>query len=137
LFAKIDQIFCLNFVTSEITTVFKFKEQLKCQPQFFHPNEDQTIFVTASSADGVYINLKRNEEVDIDETYNIEAIKEVTYDEEDRIFYILTNKYNEKLGFFVLSMREEDPNRAKFLIKWKNKLDIGDTNFYVLRNRNQ
>ena len=73
--------------------------------------------------------------MDLDETYNIESIKEITYDEEDNVFYILTNKYMEKLGFFVLSMREYDPYQAKFLIKWKNKLDIGDTNFYVLRNR--
>mmetsp|Transcript_802 Transcript_802/g.1014 ORF Transcript_802/g.1014 Transcript_802/m.1014 type:complete len:155 (-) Transcript_802:1707-2171(-) len=34
-------------------------------------------------------------------------------------------------------MNEDDPKEAKFLIKWKNKLDIGDTNFYVLRNRAQ
>jgi len=53
------------------------------------------------------------------------------------VFYILTNKYQEKLGFFVLKMNEDDPKEAKFLIKWKNKLDIGDTNFYVLRNRAQ
>jgi len=26
------------------------------------------------------------------------------------------------------------PKRGKFLIKWKNKLDIGDTNVQVLRN---
>lgn len=75
--------------------------------------------------------------MDIDEYYNISNIKEIVYDEEDGVFYILTNKYLEKLGFFVLKMREEDPKNSKFLIKWKNKLDIGDTNFYVLRNRNK
>lgn len=31
-------------------------------------------------------------------------------------------------------MKEDDPYNSKFLIKWKNKLDIGDTNIYVLRN---
>jgi len=118
-----------------MTTIFKFKERFLSQPQFFHPNEDQTILVTASNRDGVYLNMRTNQEIDIDDTYNIAAIKEITYDEDDKIFYILTNKLNEKLGFFVLSMKENDPEGAKFLIKWKNKLDIGDTNFYVLRNR--
>jgi hypothetical protein len=31
-------------------------------------------------------------------------------------------------------MKEDDPHNSKFLIKWKNKLDIDDTNIYVLRN---
>lgn len=28
----------------------------------------------------------------------------------------------------------EDARASKFLIKWKNKLDIGDTNMFLLRN---
>jgi hypothetical protein len=50
------------------------------------------------------------------------------------MFYILSNKYEEKLGFFVLKVNEQDPYNSKFLIKWKNKLDIGDASIYVLRN---
>jgi len=50
------------------------------------------------------------------------------------MYYILTNKYEEKLGFFVFKMLENDPMKSKFLIKWRNKLDIGDPNIYVLRN---
>ena len=32
LFAKIDEIFALNFETQEITTLYKFKDPLKRQP---------------------------------------------------------------------------------------------------------
>lgn len=31
-------------------------------------------------------------------------------------------------------MNEKDPNKHKFLMKWKNKLDIGDPNMVILRN---
>ena len=85
--------------------------------------------------DGIYINSKTKQEVDIDEQYKIGNIKEIIFDTDDDVFYILSNKYMEKLGFFVLKMHENDPLQCKFLIKWKNKLDIGDTNIFVLRNK--
>jgi hypothetical protein len=61
---------------------------------------------------------------------------EIIFDDDDNVFYILTNKYEEKLGFFVLKIKEGNPYNYdnSFLIKWKNKLDIGDTNIQVLRN---
>jgi hypothetical protein len=91
--------------------------------------------VIASMDDGIYINSKTKQEVDIDEQYNIGNIKEIIFDTDDDVFYILSNKYMEKLGFFVLKMHESDPLQCKFLIKWKNKLDIGNTNIFVLRNK--
>lgn len=41
----------------------------------------------------------------------------------------------EKLGFFVIKMNDQIPEQHSFLIKWKNKLDIGDTNMFILRNK--
>lgn len=104
------------------------------QPQFFLPNDNQDIFVIASPDDGIYLNLHDEVEVDIDNEYQIANIKQIIYDHEDNMFYILSNKYEEKLGFFVLKVNEQDPYNSKFLIKWKNKLDIGDASIYVLRN---
>lgn len=74
-------------------------------------------------------------EEDIDDNYTIGAIKEIIFDQEDRTFYLLCNKYQEKLGFFVLRMKEDDPSGGQFLIKVKNKLDIGDCNISVLRKK--
>jgi hypothetical protein len=91
--------------------------------------------IVASMDDGIYINTKEKKEVDIDEEYKIANIKEIIFDTDDDVFYILTNKYLEKLGFFVLKMHEDDPHHCTFLIRWKNKLDIGDTNIFVLRNK--
>jgi len=35
------------------------------------------------------------------------------------------------LGFFVLKFMEHDPNQIKFLMRDKNKLDIGDANIFI------
>ena len=45
----------------------------------------------------------------------------------------MSNKLDEKLGFFVFTLQENDPYMARFMIKYKNKLDIGDTDIYVMR----
>jgi hypothetical protein len=78
--------------------------------------------------------LLTKNETDIDELYSISAIKEVKYDQEENTFYILANKLDGLLGFFVLKVFAKDPTHSKFIIRWKNKLDIGDTNIDVIRN---
>lgn len=49
---------------------------------------------------------------------------------------MLSNKYQEKLGLFIIKFSETDPYNTdrNFLIKWKTKLDIGNTNMTILRN---
>ena len=72
----------------------------------------------------------------MDERFNIGIIKEILYDEDDKCFYLVANKYDEKLGFFIIKMSETDPiNNFKFLTKYKNKLDIGDCKLFVMRSR--
>lgn len=95
----------------------------------------------SSVTDGIYIDVTEKDkskhvEIDLDSLYNISQISEIMYDEDDEVFYILTNKFDEKLGFFVIRFQVKNPHLYNFLIKWKNKLDIGDTNIHVLRNIN-
>lgn len=86
-------------------------------------------------------NKDKCKEIDLDELYEIGCMKEIIYDHEDAVFYILANKYQEKLGFFILRINETDPEDPVkghvFLTKWKNKLDIGDANIFVLRHGNR
>jgi hypothetical protein len=96
--------------------------------------------ITASPQDGIYLDLRNKDkckEIDLDELYEIGCMKEIIYDHEDAVFYILANKYQEKLGFFIIRMNETDPEKHAFLTKWKNKLDIGDANIFVLRHGNR
>jgi len=100
----------------------------------------------ASPEDGMYLHLPHQthqsqnvanvtaKEVDINDEYQIASIKSVIYDQEEKFYYVLSNKFEEKLGFFVIKVSEKDPSDKRFLIKWKNKLDIGDPNMFILRN---
>lgn len=91
--------------------------------------------VVASPEDCLYLDLKKDIEMDIDNEYKVSLIKEIIFDEEDRLFYFLSNKFEEKLGFFVFSIKEQDPLDYRFFIKYKNKLDIGDADIYILRSK--
>ena len=66
---------------------------LKSQPQFFKTNDDQSIVIVSSNDDGLYIDMNKDLEVDIDEEYQIANIKEIIFDTDDDVFYILANKY--------------------------------------------
>jgi len=65
--------------------------------------------LVASQEDCIYINMKDQVEVDIDRNYSVSAIKEIIHDNEDGVFYMLANKFEDKLGFFVFTIQEKDP----------------------------
>ena len=47
----------------------------------------------------------------------------------DEKFYVLANKYQRKLGYFLLeidTMLYGNIKKPKYVIKWENKLAIGD-----------
>jgi hypothetical protein len=89
--------------------------------------------VVASPEDALYINLnrKRKKEVDLDNLHKIGLIKEIIYDDSSNMFYLLSNKYQGLLGFFVLKFPEDDCHDVTYLMRYLNKLDIDDTNIYI------
>ena len=64
----------------------------------------------------------------------ITNIKEIINDHEEKCFYILANKYMGKLGVFLLKFHQDNPSEFKFVLKWKNKLDIADADVNIIRN---
>ena len=80
------------------------------------------------------MDLQTNFFFDLDEHYQISNIKEVYHDHEDRVFYLLANKYQGKLGLFLIVFDEFDPRHHQFFLKYKNKLDIADADVFVVRN---
>lgn len=55
------------------------------QPEFFTMNTDQTLSIIASIDDGMLYYYSTNQQlyIDIEETFQLSAIKEVVYDHED------------------------------------------------------
>jgi hypothetical protein len=87
--------------------------------------------VIASADDGLYVNTTTKKEVDIDDYFGIGLIKNIKFESETREFYLLCNREGTKLGFFVLRFNEKDVKEYKFLIKYTNKLDIGDVEMFL------
>ena len=106
---KQDRVIKINYDENSIDTIYEFNVPLNRQPEFFTMNEKQDIMVIASNDDGIYKDIKKQIEIDLDEKFNIGIIKEIIHDEEDHVFYILANKFDEKLGFFIIRMDESNP----------------------------
>jgi hypothetical protein len=89
--------------------------------------------VIASSSDGIWIDLKNKKELDLDEFHNITAIRFLLYDEEDKSFYVMCNRKNGIIGFFLFKFSESDPKKYKYLTMWRNQLDIDDASMSICR----
>lgn len=51
-------------------------------------------------------------------------------------FYILANRFEKKLGYYLLEFSISKPKsdkKPKFLIKWQNKLEIADTALHYMK----
>tara|TARA_B110000285_G_scaffold223807_1_gene279830 strand:+ start:1358 stop:1564 length:207 start_codon:yes stop_codon:yes gene_type:complete len=46
----------------------------------------------------------------------------------------VTNKYQGKLGLFIIRIDEENPKNNHYLLKIKNNLNIDDANISIMRN---
>ena len=90
--------------------------------------------MSASTHNGVYVNLIDDYCIDMDKEFRIADIREIIYDSEDRNFYLLSNKHKGKIGIYVAKIFESDPYKNSFLIRWKTLLEIGDCNIFVMRN---
>lgn len=90
--------------------------------------------VVTGPKDCIYYNHKTNEQFDLDSHFNAQAIKELEYDPEERVFYLLFNNYENKLGLFIVRFSEDDLNKWQFVLRVKNKLEIDDCNICVMRD---
>ena len=90
--------------------------------------------IVASIEDGYYYNHETGVLIDIDMEFKVCGFKNVIYDDEDKVFYICVNKFDEKLGVFLIKFSEKNPLDYHFFLKYKNKLDISDARLTIVRN---
>ena len=69
-------------------------------------NTDQTVHVLASENDGYWFNEKTGESIDLDDAYSVDAIKEIVYDQDEKIFYFMANSCRNKTGFYMTCFEE-------------------------------
>ena len=91
----------------------------------------------SSQTDGLYIDLKKGKEIDIDEAFNITDIKSIIYDDEEQEFYLLANRNNGIIGFFLMKFSIYDPSSVERLTMWKHNLDIDNASMFLSKGNNE
>lgn len=123
---------------SEMQEVYKFENELALTPNFGCFSPCQTKLIVTSDDDILYVDLKENDpakrEIDFDEKEEIGEIKKI-FATHDR-FYVLANKKEHRLGFYLFSIDLADPSgHSEYFIRWNNKLDIGDADMYYMTEK--
>lgn len=119
-------------------TVYTFNKSLGQVPKFGVFNKSQRIFIVCSEDDIRLIDMDKTKEIDLDDQENISGIESITVD--DDYFYILANKLDGHLGYYLLQINqkrpEDDPrNPAKFFINWSNKFDIANATLSLMHEK--
>ena len=133
LFFQPDGVIKFNYKTDTESQHYKLPEhRLDNEPDNAIFGPDQTEFMFNTRDNVYYVNTKNNLVVDIDELEGISEIKDILV--HDKYFYILCNKRDERLGFFLLRFDTSRPkNNCEYLINWPNKLDIGNCDLYSMK----
>jgi hypothetical protein len=115
---------------------YKFDNALDANPKFGVFNKDQSKFIITSSEDILYVDIHKQIEIDLDEREEVSSIQNIITDNNN--FYCLANKKEARLGFYLFSVSMDDPDRtSEYLIKWTNKLDIGNCDMHIMKEKDK
>lgn len=115
------------------TTIYTLNNFLLDPPSFGIFNEDQTKCIITSRKDILFVDIQTGLEVDIDEQENISDILNIVGD--DKYFYVLANKKDQLLGYYLLMVDIENPEKpANYLINWTNKCGISSVDLHFLED---
>jgi hypothetical protein len=103
--------------------LYEYWEKLKDRPRYGVFNIDQTKCIVTSQNDMLFIDFESQNELDIDKKESISDVMNVAADSQH--FYVLANKKDKKIGFFLFIIDFDGPNEPyKYLINWYNKTPI-------------
>jgi|TARA_B110001450_G_scaffold246001_1_gene259654 hypothetical protein len=86
--------------------------------------------------------VKTHLEIDLAAQEGVAGVESVLAD--DKVFYILANKRESKLGYYLFTVDQSDPEGGsspdspaarhsdKYLINWNNKLDIANCAMHIM-----
>ena len=102
-------------------------------PQFATFSPDQGKFIVASETEAMFVNMDDYIEIDLDDMEELESIKNCTCD--GQYFYLMANKKEKKLGYYILRLNMNKPGEIDYLVQWNNKLDINDVNLDIFEEK--
>ena len=131
LFFDKKRVFSFNYKTEKKQTIYQMNNELGDTPNFGIFNNDQSIFIVTSSKDLLYVDTRNGLEIDLDDREEVSNLQNIITD--DEYFYVLANKKEKRLGYYLFKVNVYDPEEeSEYLINWTNKLDIGDCDLFML-----
>ena len=121
-----------NYKSNELAQLYKFENQIGRQPDYVVFDEFQDTAIIASTDDVLWVNVTKKIEIDVDEKFQLGDIKSILY--RNSKYYVLANKYQRKLGYFLLELDQnlEEMEMPRYVIKWENKLEIDDASLHYI-----
>jgi hypothetical protein len=135
-----EELFKINYMdSSEKEVVYTLENPLSDQPNFGRFSKDQRKFIVTSAHDILYVNLDEKvaerREIDFDDKEEVGALQNILASETH--FFVLANKKEGKLGYFLFKIDINDPHaESEYLINWCNKLDIGNCDLQLMKQPN-
>lgn len=84
--------------------------------------------------DGYWYNEITDKEIDLDEIYDVNDIKQIVFDKDEGQFYFLTNLKQGKLGFFLTRFSEKDPRDKSDITLLNTRLNIDEVKLEIIRS---
>ena len=53
------------------------------------------------------------------------------------MFYLLANRYDGIIGFYLMKFPVDDPHKVERMTMWKHNLDIDNANMFISRGNNE
>jgi hypothetical protein len=110
-FTNSRQVMIYNFYSDELQPEYVFQNYLNSQPIYAVFNEKQNIAIIATFYDVLFLNIEKDEEIDIDNLFHIGDIRSVINVNEK--FYVLANKCDKLLGYYLIEIDENNPKSKK------------------------
>ena len=117
----------------EREVLYTFQKPLDDVPKFGVFNSKQDCFVVTSAKSVWFVNVRTKEQVDIGTRENVGDIQNITVSAKDDEFFVLANKRDDRLGYYLFRVKIADPGAeltkdadgnpaSDYLIRWENKL---------------
>lgn len=103
-------------------------------PTSFMVNSAQTTAIVADIYSCKHYNLSSKKFIDLENKYGIDLVQALYYEQEDKSFYILHNRFGEAHGVYLFKFREEKPDESKYILKVRNMLKIDDASVSIIRD---
>tara|TARA_B110000285_G_C15135793_1_gene626806 strand:+ start:1683 stop:2189 length:507 start_codon:yes stop_codon:yes gene_type:complete len=135
IFFSMTKVFKFDYLLEEdnISVIYELDNELDDIPKFGVFNANQSKFIVNSSQDVLYVDMEKKLEIDLDEREGISIILNIIRSNDDKHFYILANKKNEMLGYYLFDVSINNPvEESQYLINWNNKLNISDVDMHIL-----